>query len=43
MTPGMLAKLSVDLRVAIDAEGRLPEAVVLVFPEPPKRGEVVVP
>ena len=42
MTPGMLAKLSVDLRVAIDAEGRLPEAVVLVFPEPTKAGEVVV-
>jgi hypothetical protein len=38
----MLAKLSVDLRVAIHAEGRLPEAVVLVFPEPTKRGEVVV-
>lgn len=40
--PGMLAKLSVDLRIAIAAEGRLPEAVVLLFPEPTKAGEVVV-
>ena len=38
----MLAKLSVDLRVVIDAEGRLPQAVVLVFAEPTRKGEVAI-
>ncbi|MGV0985076.1 MAG: hypothetical protein ACOYB2_11005 [Limnohabitans sp.] len=42
MSAAMLAKLSVDLRLAIDAEGRVPEVVLMVFAEPTKQGEVAV-
>lgn len=38
----MLAKMSVDLRIAIDREGRLPDAVLIVFPEPKKAGQAAI-
>ena len=38
----MLARLSVDLRMSIAAEGRLPDAVILVFPEPEAEDHVAV-
>ncbi|MGZ6255730.1 MAG: hypothetical protein ACXWMB_01790 [Candidatus Limnocylindria bacterium] len=41
VTPATLIKVSVDLRIAIDKEGRLPQAVIMIFPEPTKPGEVV--
>lgn len=42
VTPAMLAKMSVDLRIAIDAEGRLPVAVVMIFAKPTNTRQVSV-
>lgn len=42
ISAAMLAKLSVDLRIMIDREGRLPDAVLVLFPEPEKAGQAAV-
>jgi len=38
----MLARMSADLRIQIGQEGRQPEAILIVFPEPTRAGETAV-
>jgi hypothetical protein len=38
----MIARMASDLKIQIATEGRLPEAIMLIFPEPKRKGETAV-